>query len=127
MILLLDTSVVVDALNARAGSRRFLQVQLYAGHTLACCAITTAEVYAGMRRHEAQATDEFLDALEYYETTRAVARRAGHLKAAWARKGQTLALPDVLIAAVALEHGLALATGNRKHFPMPELKLLPLP
>jgi predicted nucleic acid-binding protein len=127
MTLLLDTSVVVDALNARAGIRRFLQDQIHAGHALACCAITIAEVYAGVRRHEAAATGEFLDALEYYETTRAVARRAGHLKAAWARKGQTLALPDVLIAAVALEHGLVLATGNRKHFPMPELKLLPLP
>jgi predicted nucleic acid-binding protein len=127
MIILLDTSVVVDVLNARAESRRWLQDQLRAGNTLACCAIAIAEVYAGMRRHEAKATDEFLDALEYYETTRAIARRAGHLKAAWARKGHTLALPDVLIAAVALEHGLALATGNRKHFPMSELKLLPLP
>jgi len=124
MIILLDTSVVVDVLNARAGSRQFLEVQLYAGHTLACCAITTAEVYAGMRKHEAKATDEFLSQLAYYESTRAVARRAGHLKADWARKGQTLALPDVLIAAVALEYGLALATGNRKHFPMPELNLL---
>jgi len=126
MIVLLDTSVVVDALNARAGSRQFLEVQLYAGHTLACCAITTAEVYAGMRRHEAKATDEFMNQLAYFESTRAVARRAGYLKADWARKGHTLALPDVLIAAVALEYGLALATGNRKHFPMPELKRLPV-
>src|SRR5258705_11941884 len=124
MIILLDTSVVVDALNARAGTRRFLQDQLYAGHALACCAITTAEVYAGMRKHEAKATDEFLDQLAYYESTRAVAQRAGHLKADWARKGQTLALLDVLIAAVALEYGLALAAGNRQHFPMPELNLL---
>jgi len=124
MIILLDTSVVVDALNARAGTRRFLQAQLHAGDAFACCAITTAEVYAGMRKHEAKATDEFLDQLAYYESNRAVARRAGQLKAVWARKGQTLALPDVLIAAVALEYGLALATGNRKHFPMPELNLL---
>jgi predicted nucleic acid-binding protein len=80
-----------------------------------------------MRRHEAKATAEFLDALAYYETTRAIARRAGELKAVWSRKGHTLALPDVLIAAVALEHGLALATADRQHFPMPELKLLPLP
>lgn len=107
--------------------RGFLQDNLRAHHTLACCAITVTEVYAGMRRHEAQATDELLDALDYYETTRAIARRAGDLKAAWARKGHTLALPDVLIAAVALEHGLALAAANRKHFPMPELKLLTLP
>jgi len=127
MIILLDTSVVIDALNGRAGIWRFLQEQLHTYNTLACCAITIAEVYAGMRRHEAKATGEFLDALDYYETTRAIARRAGDLKAAWARKGHTLALPDVLIAAVALEHGLSLATAHRKHFPMPELKLLRLP
>ncbi len=127
MIILLDTSVLIDALNARAGIRRFLQEQLHAYNTLACCAATIAEVYAGMRRHEAQATGEFLEALDYYDTTRPIARRAGDLKTAWARKGQTLALPDVLIAAVALEHGLTLATANRRHFPMPELKLLPLP
>ncbi len=127
MNILLDTSVLIDALNARAETRSFLQAHLRTGNTLACCAITIAEVYAGMRRHEAQATGEFLDALDYYETTRATARRAGDLKATWSRKGQTLSLPDALIAAVALEHGLTLATGNRKHFPMPELKLLPLP
>ena len=61
MIILLDTSVVIDALNARAGIRVFLKVQLHANNTLACCAITVAEVYAGMRRHEAKATGEFLD------------------------------------------------------------------
>ena len=127
MIVLLDTSIVVDVLNARAESRRWLHGLTEGGYTFACCAVTIAEVYAGMRPHEATATEEFLDSLDYYETTRDVARRAGYLKAAWARKGQTLALPDVLIAAVALEHGLALATGNRKHFPMPELNLLPLP
>jgi predicted nucleic acid-binding protein len=92
MIILLDTNVIVDALNARAGSRVFLQAQLNAGHTLACCAITTAEVYAGMRKHEAMATGEFLDQLAYYESTRAIARRAGHLKADWARKGQSQTL-----------------------------------
>jgi predicted nucleic acid-binding protein len=127
MIILLDTSVLIDALNARAEIRGFLQDQLRAHNILASCAITIAEVHAGMRRHEAQATAEFLDALDFFETTRAIARRAGDLKAAWSRKGHTLSLPDVLLAAVALENGLALATANRKHFPMPELKLLPLP
>lgn len=127
MIILLDTSVLIDALNGRAEIRSFLQEHLRAHHALACCAITIAEVHAGMRRHEAPATSEFLDALDYYEATRAIARRAGDLRAAWSRKGHTLSLPDVLIAAVALEHGLALATANHKHFPMPELHLLPLP
>jgi predicted nucleic acid-binding protein len=49
------------------------------------------------------------------------------LKGAWARKGVTLELPDILIAAVAIEHGLALATDNLRHYPMPELRIVPLP
>jgi hypothetical protein len=39
----------------------------------------------------------------------------------------TLSYTDVTIAAIAMTHGLPLLTDNRKHFPMEELKLLPLP
>jgi predicted nucleic acid-binding protein len=38
-----------------------------------------------------------------------------------------LAVTDVTIAAVALERDLPLITGNRKHYPMPELQLFALP
>jgi len=47
--------------------------------------------------------------------------------ASGARRVKTLAYTDVTIAAVALTHNLVLVTDNQKHFPMPELKLLPLP
>jgi predicted nucleic acid-binding protein len=127
MTVLLDTSVVVDILNRCGGRSELFRQLLEEGHTFACCAITIAEVYAGMRPHEKSATEELLGGLEYFETPRKVAERAGRLKAVWARKGHTLGLPDALIAGVALENSLALATDNRKHFPMPELKLLALP
>ena len=45
----------------------------------------------------------------------------------WRKKGHTLSLPDVTIAAVALTHGLTLLTDNRKDFPMAELALYSLP
>jgi len=38
-----------------------------------------------------------------------------------------LSLPDTTIAAVALANDLMLVTGNLKDFPMPELRLYPLP
>jgi len=127
MTVLLDTSVLIDILNRRGRRSEFFSELLQEGHTFACCAVTIAEVYAGMKPHEKTATEELLRGLEYFETPRKTAEFAGHLKAVWTRKGRTLALPDTLIAATALENGLTLATANRKHFPMPELKLLPLP
>jgi predicted nucleic acid-binding protein len=65
--------------------------------------------------------------LKFYEVTWGIARRAGELKNEWAKRGHTIALPDVTIAAVALDNGLIPVTDNRKHFPMPDLQLLPLP
>ncbi len=54
-------------------------------------------------------------------------RLAGRLKSTWARKGHTLALADTIVAAVAIDRGCALLTDNRKDFPMPEVRLYPLP
>jgi predicted nucleic acid-binding protein len=127
MIVLLDTSVLIDILNGRRQRMDFTRDLVQQGHVLASCAVTIAEVYAGMLPSEAEATGALLDRLEYFATTQIAAKRAGHLKAVWRKKGHVLALPDVLVAAVALEHDLTLATDNRKHFPMPDLKLLPLP
>jgi tRNA(fMet)-specific endonuclease VapC len=120
---LLDTSRIIDALNNRGDTRLHLSSLLSAGHTLACCTINIIEVYAGMRPKERAATDAFLHNLEYYSITWKVAARAGALRYSWARKGHTLSLPDVTIAAVAIEHNLILLTDNGRHFPMPELRL----
>jgi hypothetical protein len=54
-------------------------------------------------------------------------RLAGELKREYARKGVTLNLGDVIIAAVAIVFELTLLTDNTKHFPMAKLSLLPLP
>jgi predicted nucleic acid-binding protein len=121
---LLDTSRMIDALNGRRDCKAHLSHLLEEGHTLACCTINVIEIYAGMRPKERAATDDFLKGLEYYEVTWKIAERAGRLRYDWARKGQTLSLADVTIAAVAIEHGLVLLTDNPRHFPMPELSLV---
>jgi predicted nucleic acid-binding protein len=127
MTVLLDTSVLIDLLRNRMGRREFFNDLTNNGVELASCAVTIAELYAGMRPSEAKLTAELLSGFEYFETTSATARLGGSIKAAWARKGQTLSLTDTLIAAVAIENGLSVATDNVKDFPMPELQLLPLP
>jgi predicted nucleic acid-binding protein len=126
-VLLLDTSVIIDALNGKKGRDEFLDGLLGQRNLLACCSINVTEVYAGMLPREAAATEEFLRSLKFYEVTWDVARLAGELKNQWSKKGHTLLLPDVTVAAVALSNGLTLLTDNRKHFPMRELELMPLP
>jgi predicted nucleic acid-binding protein len=127
MTILLDTSVIIDALRRRRGRREFLGALLGAGHDLGCCAISIAEVYSGMRPDEERTISRFFDDLLYIETSRETARNAGELRAKWRQRGKTLSLPDAMIAAVALAENLTVATDNVKDFPMSELRLLDLP
>jgi len=125
--ILLDTSVIFDHLNGRYGRTKFLDNLIEQGHVLACCPVNITEVYAGLRPGEEMRTDAFMDSLMCLPVTPAIARQAGLLRRDWQKKGQTLSYTDVTIAAVALSNRVALLTDNRKHFPMPELQLLPLP
>jgi predicted nucleic acid-binding protein len=124
-IYLADTSVLIDAINRKRGRWELLRTLVEGGDTLGCSTITVTEIYAGMQPHESAATQSFLKGMELYEVDWELARYAGLLKNEWARRGQTLSVPDVLIAATALVHSLVLMTDNRKDFPMPQLMLYP--
>ncbi len=123
MTYLLDSSVIIDALNGRHERPRHLAQLSEQGILLACCPINVTEVHMGMRPAEAAKTKHFLKTLEFYAVTWEAAELAGELYRYWRQKGQTLALPDLTIAAVAITNKLVLVTDNRKHFPMTELKL----
>jgi predicted nucleic acid-binding protein len=125
-IYLLDTSVVIDALNRKRGRWQLLRALVESGETLACTAMTVMEIYAGLRPQESITTQAFLDGLEHYTVDRELGRYAGLLKNEWAKRGRTLSAPDVVIAATALLHKLVLMTDNRKDFRMPQLALYPL-
>ena len=125
--ILLDSSIIFDVLNNKRGRPALLNAILEEGHLLACCPVNVTETYAGLRDHEAVRTLRFLQSLEFFPVTFEDARAAGLLKRRWAAKGHTLSYADVTIAAVAIANDLALLTDNRKHYPMPELTLYPLP
>jgi predicted nucleic acid-binding protein len=127
MRLLLDTSVLIDALRARRNRRTWLGELVRAGHSLETSALNIAEVYAGMRAEEEEATWAFLEPLRTHLITVTAAQRAGRFKNEWSRKGRTLTLADTIIAATAVEHGCALVTDNRRDFPMAELQLFEVP
>jgi predicted nucleic acid-binding protein len=124
---LLDSTVIVDLINNRRNRRKIIEEIAAGGGMLACSVISVAEIYAGIRPKEEVITSQVLGSLVQYEVTAAIATRAGYLKNSLARQGITILLPDALIAATVIENRLTLVTDNVKHFPMPELKLYPLP
>lgn len=123
----LDSSVIIDVLTGRRNRKALLKQLLIEGHLLACCAINITEVYAGMRPQEKRQTDELLLSFDYVEITREIAAMAGRLKREYSVKGITLSVSDVTIAAVVLSSDLPLLTDNSKHYPMPGIRLFPLP
>ena len=126
MTILLDTSIIIDALRNRRGRRGLLRSLLEQGHELACCAVNVAEVYSGMRPHEAEETSALVESLAYVQISREAARTAGGMRLELQRKGKTLSLPDAIIGAVALREGLTVATDNVRDFSMLRLELLPM-
>jgi predicted nucleic acid-binding protein len=89
---------------------------------LGIAAISRTEVVAGMRKHEAEDTLRFLNALACYPLDVGIADRAGALIRTFRRDGVTLDVPDAIIAATAMAHDLILLTYNPRHFPMQDLK-----
>ena len=104
-----------------------LELMQQQGHSLACCPVNVAEVFAGMRPKEEQRTKQLLYSLQLYPITFPVAEKAGLLRRDQAKKGKTISLTDALIAAVAIHNQLTLITDNTKDLQLPGLSLYPLP
>jgi len=118
----LDTDVLIDLLRGREDTRAFLHDLV--GHSVPCCSvISVAEIYAGMRQGESTTTTALLDGLVILPVSREIAEAAGHFKRR--SKSRRLELADCLIAATAFVEGAAVATGNARDYPMPEITVLP--
>ncbi len=122
---LLDTNVLILHFRNRPKITTLLS-QWGATGSLFISVVTRTEILAGMRPHEEQRTKVLFNALTSLPIDTMIADRAGRFIYQYARKGIQLSLPDVQIAATALEYDLTLVTTNVKHFPMPNLKLQPL-
>ena len=122
---LLDTSALIDFSKGREPTHSRLLALIEAG-TVAVCAVTIAEFYAGLPPENRSQWRRFLATLPHWVITREAAERAGSYRYDLARQGRALSLADALLAAVAQEHGAVLITENTKDFPMPGIRLLSL-
>ena len=127
-IFLLDTSVIIDALNRKRGRWQLLAL---IGRSGRHAGLLGGDAHRNLCWHSAEgvcvhgALSGWAGTLRTWtrdwRATQACSRMNG------ARKGRTLGVVDLIIAATALAHRLVLMTDNRKDFPMPQLALYPLP
>jgi predicted nucleic acid-binding protein len=123
---LLDTDALIDFSKRREPAFSHILSWIDAGDTLAACAVTVAEFYAGLSSAEATNWEEFISSLTYWHMSPQAAMQAGQDRYWFARQGKTITAADGLIAATAREHQAALVTGNVKDYPMEDVILFPL-
>jgi predicted nucleic acid-binding protein len=118
--LLLDTTVLIDALRGRPAAERVRRLREDA-QVPWICAINFEEVVRGANVDERSSVLRFLGAMRLAPLGWSEGERAGEWRRDFARRGLTLSQADCLIAAAAAGVEARLATGNPKHFPMPGL------
>jgi len=111
---LIDTTVVIDLLRGYGPAHEYV---LRLDAVPAASEITRIEVLRGVRSGERRLTDRLLSTFQWFPVDEAIARRASDLGRRTRASHRGLATADLVIAATALEHGLALATLNVRHFP----------
>jgi predicted nucleic acid-binding protein len=121
-VVVLDTTVLIDALRGRPAVARIRQL-ISAGDTLLTTAINVEEIVRGLRSNEAGAGDLLFAGLRVLPIGRAEGELAGRWRREFAATGVTLHQADCLIAAAAVGVNARLATGNVKDYPMSELTL----
>ena len=122
MVLVVDTSILIDHLRGVEGARRALQGAATSGELLTASVLTRVELLAGMRASEELATLNLLGTLTWVELDEALADRAGRLANRYLRSHPGVDAVDFVIAATVEQLDADLWTLNLKHFPMfPEL------
>jgi predicted nucleic acid-binding protein len=118
--ILLDSDVIIEALRGRGDIVDAIGAIEHGGVPTYCCAVSFAEIWAGLRPGEEAVTEAFFSARGEVVLDTAVGRRAGADLARYSRS-RGLEMADALVAGAASTVGLRLWTLNRRHYPMTEI------
>ena len=124
---LLDSDCLIDYLNGVPASVSLVRGLFNQGEQLCLCDVVIAEVWAGLSETAESKALALTEPMDFLLAAPQISRQAGRWRYEYARRGIALSTTDVLIAAIAFAHNATVVTGNVRHFPMPELSLLPLP
>src|SRR5579884_3146486 len=101
---LLDTDAIIDHLVGITDSVALIQDLFDRGDSLCLCDVVVAEVYAGLRPAHRATAEKILSACSFLPTSLEAATQAGEWCYAYARRGITLSVTDLIIAATAHRH-----------------------
>lgn len=124
--ILLDSDVIIEVLRGRQKTVDEILALERGGAGTYCCAVSWAEIGAGLRPGEEAVTEAFFHARGEVTIDGAVGRRAGLYLSRYARS-HGLEIADALVAAAASTTGLRLWTLNRRHYPMEDLRFFEAP
>jgi predicted nucleic acid-binding protein len=120
--LLLDSTVLIDALRGRSAASRLAGLRRL-GTEPWVCAISVEEIWRGLRPDEEPVARGLFNGLRLAPLGLSEGVRAGSWRRQLAHEGVTVHQADCLIAAAALGIGANLATANVADFPMAELSV----
>jgi predicted nucleic acid-binding protein len=118
---LLDSDVIIEWLRGNARVVSWLAASDAAGDFLACTPVSIAEIYAGLRLHDAFVVGDLLRVLHCVDLNARIGHKAGHYRQTFGRS-HGVEIADAMIAAAAHVHGLTLCTLNLRHYPMRDIK-----
>ena len=119
MRLVLDTSVIIDHLRGRPrAATAIIPDALERDDELCSSYVVRAEVLAGMRSGEDEATRDLLRLIEWYGVDEAVSESAGALGRRYLPSHPGIDVADFIVAALTIQLDAQLKTTNVKHYPM---------
>ncbi|MGA2260976.1 MAG: PIN domain-containing protein [Acidobacteriota bacterium] len=120
--ILLDSDVIIAWLRGSESVAGAVMNLLECGHNLLWTPVSVAEIFAGARKTESARIETLFLILETLPISETIGKEAGRYLQKYS-KSHSLELGDALIAASASIAGLSLWTLNKKHYPMPEVRL----
>ncbi len=128
----LDSDVLIDHLRGKKGAVEYVRSLEEGSVTLSTTSINVFEVFYGAfksgRKANVEGAKRLVERLAVLSFDREDAEVAGKILSELEARGEVIEFRDVLIGAVCLVEGYAVATGNTKHFKkIPGLKVLEAP
>jgi hypothetical protein len=120
--IILDSDVIIAWLRGSESVAGAVMNLLESGHNLLWTPVSVAEIFAGARKTESARIATLFLILETVPISETIGKEAGRYLQKYS-KSHSLELGDALIAASASMAGLSLWTLNKKHYPMPEVRL----